>query len=166
MKKLRTINSELVTNQGFTLIELIVVIAIISILSALLMTNFVGIRERGRDAQRKADVRQIQSALELYRADEGSYPTSGLDLCGDGNSLTSTDGATVYMQEVPCDPLGAEYYNSGVYYYESSDGSTYEIVACLENASDSDQNATDSPGTGTGLTPDCTSGYYFYVTNP
>src|SRR5690348_7093470 len=62
--------------KGFTLVELLIVIAIIGILSTLLMTNFIGVRQRARDAQRKADVRQIQSALELYRADNGSYPAA------------------------------------------------------------------------------------------
>ena len=55
--------------KGFTLVELLIVVAIIGILSTLLMANFIGVRQRARDAQRKADLRQIQSALELYRSD-------------------------------------------------------------------------------------------------
>jgi len=71
-------NSEL--EKGFTLIELLIVIVIIGVLATLLMTNFVGVRQRGRDAQRKSDLRQIQAALELYRADVGQYPEA-LPVC-------------------------------------------------------------------------------------
>lgn len=56
-------------SKGFTLIELLVVLVIIASLATLLTANFVGVRQRGRDAQRKSDLRQIQSAFELYRAD-------------------------------------------------------------------------------------------------
>jgi general secretion pathway protein G len=56
--------------KGFTLIELLVVIAIIGMLSALLVPNFMGARERARDAQRKSDLKQIQKALEMYRQDQ------------------------------------------------------------------------------------------------
>ena len=62
--------------KGFTLVELLIVIAIIGVLSALLMANFIGVRQRARDAQRKSDLRQMQSALELYRSDLGLYPTT------------------------------------------------------------------------------------------
>jgi len=46
---------------GFTLVELLVVIVIISVLAGLLVSNFIGVRLRGRDAQRKSDLAQIQS---------------------------------------------------------------------------------------------------------
>ncbi len=116
---------------GFTLIELLVVIAIISILAALLMANFVGVRQRGRDGQRKSDLRQIQSALELYRADNGTYPTS-LAACGSAFIYNST----TYMQKIPCDPLQKTSYNY------SSDGTTYTIYACIENENDPDKDSS------------------------
>ncbi len=125
-----------INNKGFTLIELLVVIAIISVLASLLMANFVGVRQRGRDAQRKSDMRQIQSALELYRADNGSYPDA-LPTCG--TPLTFTDGATTvtYMQKVPCDPLSEDgyYYTAG-----TAPAITYEISSCIENENDSDRD--------------------------
>ena len=88
------------SRRGFTLIELLVVVSIISILASLLIANFVGIRQRGRDAQRKSDLRQVQTALELYRADNGTYPVS-LSACGSPFTYNST----TYMQKLPCDPL-------------------------------------------------------------
>src|SRR5258708_4918955 len=85
---------------GFTLIELLVVIAIIGVLTALTTVNYISIKARARDAQRKSDLRQIQLALEGYRSDQGNYPTVNLVTCGQG--LTS--GTTTYIQKIPCDP--------------------------------------------------------------
>src|SRR3989344_8961334 len=116
---------------GFTLIELLVVIAIISILAALLMANFVGIRQRGRDAQRKSDLRQLQAALELYRSDNGDYPMS-LATCGSAFTANSV----TYMQKIPCDPLEKDDYTF------TSDGSTYTLVACIENDNDADKDTS------------------------
>ena len=88
--------------RGFTLIELLVAISIIGVLSSFLLANFVGVRQRARDGVRKSDLRQIQSALELYRSDKGTYPSS-LPPCGSPLQDTSTP-PVVYMQKIPCDP--------------------------------------------------------------
>lgn len=136
MKKLSIFNFQFSTRKGFTLIELLVVIGIISILIAFLMANFVGVRQRGRDGQRKSDLRQIQTALELYRSDNGVYPlTAAFPACG--SSLMGT-GATppTYMKKIPCDPTSA-----GSYSY-TSDGNTYTLYACLENANDKEKDST------------------------
>ncbi len=130
---------KLSTRRGFTLIELLVVIAIISILSTLLMANFVGIRQRGRDAQRKSDLRQIQTALEMYRSDNGSYPTVLSDC---GSSFISLDGITTYMSKIPCDPSD----DSSFAYSTTDNGVTYSITACLENSSDSEAGASPCGG--------------------
>ena len=117
--------------KGFTLIELLVVISVIAVLTTLLMANFVGIRQRGRDGQRKSNLYSVQTSLELYRADNGIYPdTDAFPACG--SALTGDNGATVYMQTVPCDPL-----DDADYAYTSLDGTTYTLVACIENENDS-----------------------------
>jgi general secretion pathway protein G len=155
---------------GFTLIELLIVVAIISILSTLLMVNFIAVRQRGRDAQRKSDLRQIQSALELYRADQDSYPQSNnnysIGNCNNSPTLTSigsVDCSTIYMQKVPIDPNGASYYNGGNYYF-SSDGVTYSLAACVENSTDKDSNISQTAPTGSSGT--CSSGNYYVLQNP
>lgn len=135
---------------GFTLIELLIAIVIIGILTALLTANFIGARQRARDAKRKSDLRQIQSALELYRADSGNYPAVANVECG--GPMTSSDGQTTYMQSIPCDSL------SGWpgYEYTLNVDETYSIFACLENESDRDADVTNQ----------CSSGKSFTVLNP
>jgi len=146
--------------KGFTLIELLVVVAIIGVLSALLMANFVGIRQRARDGQRKSDLRQIQSAFELYRADTGQYPTLP-STCGNAAGATIVSGSVTYMKKVPCDPL-----TNAVYQYAGSI-SNYCLRTCLENTNDP-QKTTGSGSCSSLLDTVCTnSGYVSYtVENP
>lgn len=130
-------------NRGFTLIELLIVITIIGILSSLLVVNYIGVRSRGRDAQRKSDLRQIQTALELFRSDNGSYPAN----LSCGSALTS--GGTTYLQKVPCDPTNKP---PLIYQYQSASGNTiYSIKACLENNNDNQKDQPpDQPPLGGG----------------
>ena len=143
-------------NRGFTLIELLVTISIIAVLTTLLMANFIGVRQRGRDGQRKSNLYQLQSALELYRTDHGAYPTT-LATCGKDVSLNYTDPnppntITIYMQSIPCDPL-----TESPFQYASTDGTSYSLIACLENEQDADKDATNT----------CSSPYVtFKVVNP
>jgi type II secretion system protein G len=132
--------------KGFTLIELLLVLAIIGVLTAFLMANFIGAKARARDAQRKSDLRQIQSAFELYRADQGSYPTAALFSCG--SQLTA--GSTTYMQKIPCDPLSTN--PAYTYTPAGTPPTTYTLRACLENANDAQKDATNTCGTGVSYT--------------
>jgi prepilin-type N-terminal cleavage/methylation domain-containing protein len=60
--------------QGFTLIELLVVVAIIGVLATIVLASLSDARARARDAKRLADIRTIQTALEVYYLDNGTYP--------------------------------------------------------------------------------------------
>ncbi|OGZ18789.1 MAG: hypothetical protein A2175_00710 [Candidatus Nealsonbacteria bacterium RBG_13_42_11] len=65
-------------NIGFTLIEILVVIAIIGLLSSVVLVSIKGGAEKARDARRQEDLNTIQKALEMYEIDHGSYPISVL----------------------------------------------------------------------------------------
>jgi prepilin-type N-terminal cleavage/methylation domain-containing protein len=132
---------------GFTLIELLVVISIIGVLATLLLANVSGVRERGRDAQRKSDINQIQKALEIYKASLSApaYPATGFA------ALATTVENSSAMQKVPHDPKcgwdGASCTSSWPDYLfikPSADGDsdtlTYDLVACLENKSDASKD--------------------------
>jgi prepilin-type N-terminal cleavage/methylation domain-containing protein len=139
-------------HRGFTLIELLIVLSIIGVISSFLLANLIGAKSRARDAERKSDMRQIQSAFELYRADLGTYPPAPLPACG--SSLVN--GGSTYMQKVPCDPL-----NSGQFMYTYvTTGSTYTLTACLENVNDSQKDQVNSAKCSG------TSNWSFTVNNP
>lgn len=61
--------------QGFTVIELIVVLVIIGILASLIVFSYNGVRSRDRDALRQADIDTLQSQLEIFYAENSRYPT-------------------------------------------------------------------------------------------
>jgi prepilin-type N-terminal cleavage/methylation domain-containing protein len=113
--------------KGFTLIELLVVIAIIGILSTLAVVSLQGARARARDAKRMADVRQMQTALELYLNDVGYYPAEVIS----GQSIA--DGLNVYMYNVPFGPNPADgaCATSSYSYDQVGGGSSYFIEFCL-----------------------------------
>jgi len=126
--------------KGFTLIELLVVISIIGLLSTISVVALNGARKKGRDAKRVGDMKQIQTALELYFNDNYVYPTETtavtlgatgqLALCG-GTAPGFKDSCgtdKVYMGIVPANPTPG----GAVYSYLSADGSTYTITFTLE----------------------------------
>ena len=136
---LSSLISHLSSLKAFTLIELLIVIVIVGVLATIFVSNYLGVRQRANDSQRKSNLRQIQAALELYRYDLGSYPTS-LKNCPTAGTHTYFGDPTctvTYMQKIPVDPQGTSYYNSGNYYYTAPGGTGYTLCSCLENANDS-----------------------------
>ena len=59
---------------GFTLIELLVVISIIGVLSTIVLSSISGARTRAQDAKKITQIKQIQTALEIYNLNNGGYP--------------------------------------------------------------------------------------------
>lgn len=90
-------------SKGFTLIELLVVIAIIGVLASIVLVSMGGARQSARNAVRKADMRQIVSAEEMYYGANDDYYTcngTGAD-CG---ALTWPTAISTYMVKTPTDP--------------------------------------------------------------
>ncbi len=106
MSKINTANFT-----GFTLIELLVSIAIIAILATVGATVYSTTQKTARISKRTQDLRNIQSALETFKAANGKYPsvtTGGTFVCL--NSLTGNNSLTPnYMPVIPADPLGSAY---------------------------------------------------------
>lgn len=131
--------------RGFTLIELLVVISIIGVLSALLIANISGIRERARDAKRKADLKEVKSALRLYHNDFDDYPMAdngAIKGCGTTDTPSTcqwggefSKDANIYMNQLPTDPINTD---PNVYTYFYIDKDNFKIKAVLENKSDPD----------------------------
>lgn len=106
--------------RGFTIVELLIVIVIIAILAAITIVAYNGIQQRARDSQRKSGIVVIQKALEMYRIDNGGYPTCTANVTyqtGGVRSSCYTDEAGLigsltpkYISAVPQDPIGTGEY--------------------------------------------------------
>ncbi len=103
--------------RGVTLIELLVVLVIISVLAAMVVPQFFGQADEARVKVAKADVANIRNAVEIYRLNNGSYPTSLQEIAGVGKSL----------RKLPKDPWGKDYHyqvnaNAFTLYSTGADG--------------------------------------------
>ena len=112
--------------KGFTLIELLVVIAIIGLLATLAVVALNNARAKSRDARRVSDIKQIQTALEMYFNDHNGYPTA-LPAAGSPVVGTMTPVVT-YMGKVPGNPTPG-----GITYSYVGDASGYTIYFVLES---------------------------------
>ncbi len=124
--------------KGFTLIELLVVIAIIGILSTLAVVALNSARQKSRDAKRVSDIKQVQTALELYFGDQNGYPvaatavvlgSTGFTTLSSTGGFSGTATGTTYMGQVPSNPTpgGADYS-----YVSTSASGTYTLTFTLE----------------------------------
>ncbi len=112
--------------QGFTLLELLIVIIIIGVLAILIIPNLISGPARARDSQRKADLQTIKNALEGYYNDNNSYPAT-LEVL--------TQGAAPYIKTLPTDPKTKTLY---VYTTTGNPPNSYILKANLENSNDKD----------------------------
>lgn len=105
---------------GFTFIELLVSAVIVITLSTIALVYYQSAQQKSRDSKRKSDLEQVRAALEMYRSQEGVYPS------GSWSDLNSALVDNEYIGELPSDPRGySYYYNSG--------GNTYTMCAYLES---------------------------------
>ena len=111
------------SNQGFTLIELMIVIAIIAILAAILVPNFIRARAQGQFTACKSNLKNIATALEMYSTDAQSrYPTS----------LALLANNEKYLKTIPtCASAGTDTYSST--FTASSNPDRYTIVCSGTN---------------------------------
>ncbi|HET7816204.1 MAG TPA: type II secretion system major pseudopilin GspG [Sphingomicrobium sp.] len=99
--------------QGFTLVELMVVIVIIGLLATVVMINVLPSQDKAMATKARADIATLEQAMEMYRLDNLSYPAGGEGL----NALVSPPaGAQAgryrpggYIKNLPTDPWGRPY---------------------------------------------------------
>jgi prepilin-type N-terminal cleavage/methylation domain-containing protein len=109
-------------NGGFTLIELVVVMAIIAILATLIVAAIAAARRQSINTQRSGNVKTIETALESYYTKNKSYPTADTDVVALVSTLKTAGALT-------SDISGVDATNK-VYYAYKSDGTKLTIGAC------------------------------------
>jgi len=131
--------------RGFSLIELMFVVAIIVILAAVIIPNFTDITDRSKTARVSEDFSNFATALELYRGDWGKFPvdeTTGAtavkvndkdgvffkELTGQGKlnattnkTITGFQGGIEYVKEATLENLVSPYNPKDTYYYQTDD---------------------------------------------
>jgi general secretion pathway protein G len=115
---------------GVTLIEMMVVLVIIAVVAAIVVPNVVGRPDEARVAVAQTDIRAIGSALELYRLDNRSYPTTSQGLAALAERPVAppepsnwVEGG--YLDAVPQDPWGNDY----LYVSPGREGAGFELVS-------------------------------------
>jgi general secretion pathway protein G len=113
------------SQDGFTLIELMVVILIIGLLATIVVQNLRSATDKAKRVKAQADISQLKSALDRYYLDAGSYPTSDQGLpalitapSGGNDNNDPKDWGGPYIERIPLDPWGH------AYFYQS-DGNEY-----------------------------------------
>ena len=135
--------NKLRSNRGFTLLEIIVVVAIIAILAAYIAPKVAGRVDDARISKAKSDIRVLESSLELYKLDNFVYPSSaqGLDsLVNKPSGLELRnwrDGG--YIKKLNKDPWGNEYR----YLYPGSNGEFDVFSLGADAAAGGDGEAAD-----------------------
>jgi len=112
---------------GFTLIELMIVIVILGLLATVIMPRILGRPEQARRMKAKIDIRNVESALALFKTDTGRFPTTSEGL----EALVSDPGikgynADAYLDKVSLDPWHNRYiYISPGVYHKDYDLESY-----------------------------------------
>ncbi len=139
--------------KGFTLIEMLIVITIIALLASMILVGMGGARAKARDSRRIADLHNVQNALELYYAKNGSYPVGTYNSSTNWDTFRTTlTGAGIGVNQVPKDPLD----NTTYYYRYGGTATDYVLGAQLEQGDVALNDDID----GTVNSIDCTDPVY------
>ena len=95
---------------GFTLIELMIVVVILGLLATIVMPRILDRPEQARRMKAKVDIRNIESALALFKTDTGRFPTTseGLEVLVSDPGIKGYN-SDCYLDKVPLDPWGSRY---------------------------------------------------------
>lgn len=98
--------------KGFSLIEIMVVVVILGILASIVVPKIMGRPDEARRVQAKSNILAIQNALDLYKLDNGNYPSTEQGLASLVQKPTSNPVPTnwkQYLKSLPKDPWGRDY---------------------------------------------------------
>lgn len=154
------------SRQGFTIVELLIVIVVVAVLATISVSAFSGTQQRARDTQRVQDMQAIVKALELYKIQTGNYPPASTVNTINGWEVSSKNPGQFLsalrtsgvISKVPVDPVNTETvnevgllyryyrYNAGTNGCPTSRGQYYVLMAGdAETVADNGQ-LSSSPG--------------------
>lgn len=127
-------NNRIARQGGFTLIEVMVVVAILGILATIVMTNVIGKDDQARVTTTKASLSAVAKALDMYKLDNHKYPTTdeGLGALVEkpASAKTWPDGG--YLSRLPEDPWGHPFQ----YVYPGGGGRKYDLYSLGADGAD------------------------------
>ena len=152
---------ERLMRRGFTIVELLIVIVVIAILAAITIVAYTGIQERARFSAMRSDISNINKAIQLYYADNGSYPITPNTTACNGNWCgwdQVTGDAFIpglspeYIATIPQLPTANA--SSDTYLYRSPSGTDYKLIRLLQGG----LSASESAAFSDLMTTTCSSG--------
>jgi prepilin-type N-terminal cleavage/methylation domain-containing protein len=127
--------------QGFTIVELLIVIVVIGILAALVLNSFTGVQARARDTERRTDINAVATQLEVYYNDKSGYPTA-TDVANTTWQTANLKGADAAAFT---DPKAIAINGTGGSYTYNNNNGTASTTGCV--------SPTDSAGAANTGTP-------------
>ncbi len=157
--------------RGFTLVELMVVIAIIALMTGIIMVNLTTSKTKAKDGQRVSDIGQIQLALGLYFDRCNQFPsTIAGDLTTIKNGCPSLISLSNYIGKIPTPPLGSSTYdyvlNSTYTDYVLHTTLDAPVPAATANGLSSVPSSDTTVGTGSTFTCSSASNSLDYCVGP
>ena len=149
--------------RGFTIVELLIVIVVIAILAAITIVAYTGIQERAKFSAMRSDIANINKAIQLYYADNGSYPVTPASGAGCtsgywcGWDQVTGDGfvpglSPEYITTIPQLPTANA--SGDTYLYRSPDGVDYKLIRLVQGG----LSASESAAFSDLMTTTCSSG--------
>lgn len=129
------------TDNGFTIVELLIVIVVIGILAAITIVAYNGVQSKARFSKMQSEVKSLQRYIETYNATNGSYPTTGGNWKyqrQDGNAFIPglVPAVASSLPSITDGPTGGPTNNTYVY---NSNGSDYKLIRLYQTSIPADE---------------------------